>query len=68
MLTGEQRDGASMAKVDDAAILRRAKELCAQDRTTWDWARDNKPTADQAGRRKYLTLAREQLLQESGGA
>ena len=57
-----------MAKVDDAAILRRAKVLCAQDGTTWDWARDNRPTADQAGRRKYLTLAREQLLQESGGA
>ena len=57
-----------MARVDDAAILRRAKQLCAQDGTTWDWARDNKPTLDQAGRRKYLALAREQLLAENGSA
>jgi hypothetical protein len=57
-----------MATVDDAAILRRAKELCAQDGTAWDWARDNKPSIDQASRRKYLTAARDQLLEENGSA
>ena len=56
-----------MPKVDDAAILKRAKELCAQSGATWDWtARSNKPVLDQAERRKFLMLAREQLLEESG--
>jgi hypothetical protein len=58
----------SMAKVDDAAILTRAKELCAKDKTTWEQARDNRPALDQSGRRKYLALARDQLLDESGKA
>ena len=54
-------------KIDDAAILKRAKELCARGGANWDWAgrsSSNKPTLDQAGRRKFLTLAREQLLIE----
>jgi len=57
-----------MAKIDDAAILERAKKLCAQNGTTWDWTvRSNKPIIDQVDRRKYLSLAREQLLEENEG-
>ena len=55
----------SMATIDDAAILKRAKELCAKDNTMWEQMRDNRATLDQAGRRKYLSLARDQLIEES---
>jgi hypothetical protein len=63
-------------KVDDEAILRRAKELCAHNGAVWDaneldqaerWER-NKVVSDGAGRRKYLALAREELFNESGDA
>ena len=58
-----------MPQVDDAAILKRAKELCAQDGATWDWtARSNKPALDQADRRKYLALAWEQLREKGDDA
>ena len=61
----KHREEVGMAKIDDAAILMRAKELCARGGATWEWARNNRPTIDQVGRRKYLALAREQLLEES---
>src|ERR1700722_8184652 len=63
-------------KTDDEAILRRAKELCAHNGAVWDaseldqakrWER-NKIVVDDAGRRKYLALAREELFKESGDA
>ena len=63
-------------KVDDEAILRRAKELCAHNGAVWDaselhqaesWER-NKIVVDDAGRRKYLALAREELFSEIGVA
>jgi hypothetical protein len=55
-----------MIKVDDAAILKRARELCTKGRRSWDWTeRTHMATIDQEGRRRYLALAREQLLGES---
>jgi hypothetical protein len=63
-------------KVNDEAILRRAKELCAHNGAVWDaseldqaerWER-NKIVTDDAGRRKYLALAREELFSETGVA
>jgi hypothetical protein len=58
-----------MTKIDDEAILRRAKELCARDGFDWEirgirTARI-RPALDVAGRREYLARAREQLLNES---
>jgi hypothetical protein len=56
--------------VDDATVLKRAKQLCTQHGANWDWAgrtNSNKPILDQMGRREYLTLAWEQLLEESAG-
>jgi hypothetical protein len=60
-----------MPKVDDATVLKRAKELCAQHGANWDWvgrSSGNKPVLDQAGRRKYLALAWEQLHEKSDDA
>jgi hypothetical protein len=60
--------------IDDEAILGRAKKICAQNGTVWDardldqaarWER-NKIVVDDAGRRKYLALAREELFKERG--
>ena len=62
-----------MPKIDDETILGRAKKLCAQNGAVWDaseldqvahWER-NKRVTDVADRRKYLALAREELLLES---
>jgi hypothetical protein len=58
-----------MQKVDDTAVLKRAKELCARNGAAWDFTtRSNKPILDQAGRRNYLALAWEQLLEKSDDA
>jgi hypothetical protein len=62
-------DGENMM-IDDAAVLKRAKQLCTQHGGNWDWAgrtNSNKPVLDQMGRREYLALAWEQLLEESAG-
>jgi hypothetical protein len=62
------------AGIDDEAILGLAKKLCTQNGAVWDasdldqaesWER-NKIVVDDAGRRKYLALAREELFNESG--
>jgi hypothetical protein len=67
---------AGPAKIGDEAILRRAKGLCAHNGAVWDaseldqaerWER-NKIVVDDAGRRKYLALAREELFKESRDA
>jgi hypothetical protein len=64
------------AGIDDEAILSLAKKLCAQNGAVWDaneldqaprWER-NKIVVDDAGRRKFLALAREALFNESGNA
>jgi hypothetical protein len=64
------------AGIDDEAILGLAKQLCAQNGAVWDageldqaarWER-NKTVVDDAGRRKYLALAREELFKESADA
>ena len=60
---------------NDATILKRAKEFCEQNGTTWTIeftmnhlvSRD-RPVLDDRERRRYLTRAREQLLGESGAA
>ena len=62
--------------IDDEAILCLAKKLCAQNGAVWDaseldqaerWER-NKMVVDDAGRRKYIALARDALFSESGNA
>ena len=62
-------------RIHDAAILRRAKQLCEADRMAWDHAMliakrgsGVKGALDDAGRRDYLMRARAQLFEESGGA
>jgi hypothetical protein len=64
------------AGIDDEAILGLAKRLCAQNGAVWDvgdldqaerWER-NKIVVDDAGRRQYLALAREELFSQSGEA
>jgi hypothetical protein len=61
--------------VDEAAILKRAKELCEQNGTAWDL--DYSPAKpgvkirlalNEAGRREYLARAREELASEGGDA
>jgi hypothetical protein len=63
----------SLPKLNDDAVLSRAKALCAQNGAVWEpgdldqaerWER-NKIVVDGAGRQKYLALAREELLLES---
>ena len=65
-----------MPKINEAAILRRAKALCKQDGK--NWASEITPLEgtkiglipflDEAGRREYLARAREQLTREIGDA
>lgn len=64
------------AGIDDEAILGLAKKLCAQNGAVWDagdldqaerWER-NKIVVDDAGRRQYLALAREELFKERADA
>jgi hypothetical protein len=57
-----------MAKIDDAAILKRAKELCERDGNAWGPERSNRRQVDEATRRQYLARAREQLLEEGTDA
>jgi hypothetical protein len=66
MVTEKLQGGANMPKLDDTAILKRAKELL-RNGAKWDWTeRSNKPSLDQEDRRKYLALAWKQLLETSG--
>jgi hypothetical protein len=60
-----------MLKPNDATILTRAKEFCEQNGTTWtvEFTADNhisreRPVLNDRDRRRYLTRAREQLLNE----
>jgi hypothetical protein len=57
-----------MPTIDDAAILRRAKQLCAQDAfaCTAEGERTARasPALDDVGQRLCLARAREQLLDE----
>ena len=64
----------SAPTIDDEVILRVAKEICAGNGGVWGaselhetrrWER-NKIVVDEAGRRKYIALAREELFKESG--
>jgi hypothetical protein len=59
-----------MPTVDDAAILKRAKELCERDGVIWNVtiARRTTRLLDDGGRREYLMRAREQLLEEQADA
>ena len=60
-----------MAKIDDAAILKRAKELCEEDGAVWDWFAATTPDArvlDGNDRREYLMRARNQLINEAENA
>jgi hypothetical protein len=68
-------DGARMPKIDEAAVLKRAKELCDQNGTLWDYeptpvrpGTKLKPTLDETGRQEYLARAREQLAREQRDA
>jgi hypothetical protein len=67
-----------MPEVDNAAIEKRAKELCEQDGFVWDveWKLPLpkyskivlRPVLKEEERHKYLARAREQLFKECGGA
>jgi hypothetical protein len=64
-----------MPVIDDAAILRRGRGLCENDRMAWDYrtlvARRGvgvKGAVDDEARRDYLMRARLQLLRENGNA
>jgi hypothetical protein len=62
-----------MAKITEAAILKRAKELCEKNSTAWDKTNVRLRTSkydkifgalDEVGRNHYLALAKEKLLKE----
>jgi hypothetical protein len=63
-----------MAEPDEAAVQKRAKELCEQDGRRWDLAEFSPATRgtpiknplDEAGRQKYLERARAELRKEAG--
>lgn len=62
-----------MVAIDDAAILRRAKQLCEKDRMAWDYATlvakrgtGVKGALDDEARRDYLMRARTELLEQRG--
>jgi hypothetical protein len=67
-----------MAEIDDAAILRRAKELARQDGNDWQYEFKPplppgtkiplRPALDAAGQQGYLAVAREQLTRERDDA
>src|SRR4051794_5265895 len=68
--------GGAFCMIDDAAIQKRAKQLCEMENLVWDHptfaairARGGrlKPVLDHSSRRDYLTRARAQLLKETGG-
>ena len=57
-----------VAKVDDAAIVNRAKELCEQDGVAWDRLSATTPGArvlNDRGRRECLMRARNELMREA---
>jgi hypothetical protein len=62
-----------MPRLTEATILKRAKELCEKNGTAWDIEMKSAQPGqklvgviDEAGRKKYLALAKEQLLKEHG--
>lgn len=67
-----------MIKIDEAAILKRAKQLCEQDGFEWELEFKRplpkytpircRPILDEQGRRKYLVRAQEELHKESGSS
>jgi hypothetical protein len=57
-----------VAKVDDAAILKRAKELCDEAGVAWNWFSATAPGArvlNDRDRRDYLMRARDELVREA---
>jgi hypothetical protein len=57
-----------VAKVDDAAIVNRAKELCEQDGVAWNRLSATTPGArvlNDRGRRECLMRARNELMREA---
>jgi hypothetical protein len=65
-----------MPEIDDAAVLKRAKQLCEQDDRLWDDAdrqgrypiQKIKFVLHDEERRHYLARARQQLEREAGNA
>lgn len=57
-----------MTTIDDAAILKRAKQLCRDDGVAWDWFSATSPGArvlNDRDRRECLMRAREELIAEA---
>ena len=60
-----------VAKVDDAAILKRAKELCDEAGVAWNWFSATAPGArvlNDRDRRDCLMRARDELVREADSA
>ena len=57
-----------MTTIDDAAILRRAKQLCQDDGVAWDWFSARSPGArvlNDRDRRECLMRAREEVIADA---
>jgi hypothetical protein len=56
-----------VTEINDAAILKRAKELCAQDGVAWDWltATEGVRILNDRDRRECLMRARDELINEA---
>ena len=57
-----------MTTIDDAAILRRAKQLCQDDGVAWDWSSASSPGArvlNDRDRRECLMRAREEVIADA---
>jgi hypothetical protein len=62
------KDGSAMTEINDAAILKRAKELCAQDGVAWDWlgaTAEGVRVLNAKDRRECLMRARDELITEA---
>jgi hypothetical protein len=60
-----------MENVDDATILKRAKELCEEAGIAWDWLSAKKPgtrVLNDRDRRECLMRARDELINEADAA
>lgn len=60
-------DGSVVTEINDAAILKRAKELCAQDGVAWDCltAAEGMRVLNDRDRRECLMRARDELINEA---
>ena len=64
----DRKGGFGVTEINDATILKRAKQLCAQDGVAWDWLSTTAPgirVLNDRDRRECLMRARHELINEA---